>query len=71
MTLIQKISLDGVENMDLFFMLTDERNTDIPPSKVLGKKVCEDCSVSTSLVLFHHLILFIYNEFIECVLVSK
>ena len=46
MTLIQKISIDEVENMDLFFMLTDERNTDIPPSKVLGKKVCEDCSVS-------------------------
>ena len=46
MTLIQKVSFDGVENMDLFSMLTDERNTDIPPYKVLGKKVCEDCAVS-------------------------
>lgn len=47
MTLIKKISLDGVENMELFLLLKDDsRKVDIPTMKVLGQKVYDDCVVS-------------------------
>ena len=70
MTLIKKMLFDGVDNMDLFSMLTDQRNLDIPSYKVLGKKVSEDCSVSIKYMIF---ISFFYYTiyFLECVLVSK
>ena len=38
MTVIEKISFDGIENMDLYSAVKDEQNSSIPTSKVLGKK---------------------------------
>ena len=53
MALIKNISFDGIENMDLFSAIKDDQSSSIPTSKVLGKKVCDDSSVSK--------IIYIYN----------
>ena len=52
MTVIEKISFDGIENMDLYSAVKDEQNSSIPTSKVLGKKVCEDSSVSKIIYIY-------------------
>jgi hypothetical protein len=51
------MSLDGIENVELFSTLKeDTHNRSIPTIKQLGKKVYEDCAVSQrSLLSFLYL----------------
>ena len=44
MTLIKKVSLDGIENMELFQILNSEKrfSCDTPNIKIFGQKVSSD-----------------------------